>query len=60
MDFVIWLPISTDRKNNSYDSIIIIVNQIINMVYYKLVSIIINATSLVEVIINVLMKYHGL
>ena len=35
MDFVIGLPISTDWKGTSYDSILVIVDRLTKMVHYK-------------------------
>ena len=60
MDFVTGLPTSTDWKGESYDSILVIINRLTKMVHYKLVKITIDAPSLAEVIINVVLRYHGL
>ena len=60
MNFVTDLPISTDKKRDSYDTILIIVNQITKMVHYKPVKIIIDGLGLVEVIINVVVRHDGL
>ena len=54
------MPVSTDLKGESYDSILIIVDQLIKMIHSKLVKITINAPGLVEVIIEVVVKHHGL
>ena len=35
MDFVIGLPVSTDWKNKSYDSILVIVDRLTKKVNYK-------------------------
>ncbi len=59
MNFVTGLPISVDWKSDNYDSILVIVNRLIKMVYYKPVKVTINAPSLAEVIINVFVRYHG-
>ncbi len=59
MDFIIGLPILTDWKGDSYDSILIIVNQLTKMVHYELVKVKINTLGLAEVIINVVMRNHG-
>ena len=59
IDFVMSLPISTDWKKDSYDSIFIIVDWLTKMVYYKLVKITIDAPSLAKVIIDMIIKYHG-
>ena len=60
MDFVTGLPISTDWKSKSYDSILVIVNSLTKMVHYKLGKITINALGLAEVIIDVVVEHHGL
>ena len=60
MDFVIGLPISTDWKRDSYDSIFVIIDWLTKMVHYKLIKVTINALSLAEVIINMVMRHHGL
>ena len=60
MDFVTGLPILTDRKEDSYDSILVIVDRLTKMVYYKPVKVTIDAPGLVEIIINVVVRYNGL
>ena len=54
------MPISTDWKGDSYDSILVIIDRLTKMVHYKLVKVTINAPGLAEVIINVVMRHHGL
>ena len=60
IDFITGLPILTDWKRDSYDSILVIVDRLTKMVYYAPVKVIINAPGLTEVIINVVVKHHGL
>ena len=60
MDFVIGLPISTNWKGDSYDSILVIVDRLIKIVHYELVKITINAPGLAEIIINGVVRHHGL
>ena len=60
MDFVTGLPISTNWKKDSYDSILVIVNRLTKMVHYKLVKTTINAPGLAEVIIDVIVRHHSL
>ena len=48
-----------DWKEDSSDSIFVIVNQLMKIVFYKLVKVTINTLRLAEIIINVLMRYHG-
>ncbi len=58
MKFVIDLLISTDYKDKSYNLILVIINYLIKIVYYKLIKIMINALSLAEVIINIVIYHH--
>lgn len=60
MDFVTSLFISTNWKENSYDSNLIIVDWLIKIVYYKLVKIIIDVLGLAEVIIDIVVWHHSL
>ena len=60
MDFVTGLPLSADWKGNSYDSILVIVDQLTKMVHYKPVKITIDAPELAEVILDVVVRHHGL
>ncbi len=59
MDFVIGLLISVNWKSDKYNLILVIVNWLMKMVYYKLVKVIIDALGLVKVIINMIMCHHG-
>lgn len=52
IDFVIELAQFLDWEGNGYDLILVIINQLIKIVHYKLVQIIIIASALVEVIFN--------
>lgn len=58
--FVRGLLISINRKEDNYYAIFVIIDHFTKMVYYELVKTIIDAIEQVEVIINVVMKYHGL
>ena len=60
MDFVTGLLVLTNWKNKSYNSILVIVNMFTKIVYYKSVKITINAPNLAEVIIDVMVRHHGL
>ena len=60
MDFVTGLPISTDWKGDSYDSILVIVDRLTKIVHYEPVKVTINASGLAEVIINVVVQHHRL
>ncbi len=59
MNFVTGLSISADWKNDSYNSILVIVNRLIKIVHYKLVEITIDIYGLAEVIINMVVCYPG-
>ena len=54
MDFVTGLPISTDWKGDNYNSILVIVDRLTKMVYYKPVNVTIYAPELAEVILDVI------
>ena len=54
------LPLSSDWKGNSYDSILVIVNRLTKMVHYEPVKVTIDAPGLAEVIIDVVVRHHGL
>ena len=60
MNFVMELPVLTHQKRESYNFILVIINRLIKIVYFKLVKVIIFASGLAEVIINVVMRHHGL
>ena len=60
IDFVTGLPISTNWKGESYDSILVIVDRLTKMVYYEPVKVIIDAPGLAEVILDVVVWHHGL
>ena len=60
MHFVIGLPVSTNWKSESYNSILVIVNRLIKIIHYEPVKVTINAPGLAEVIFDVVVQYHGL
>ncbi len=59
MDFVTGLPISADWKGDNYKSILVIVDRLTKMVQYKPVKVTINASGLAEVIIDMVVRHHG-
>ncbi len=59
MDFVTGLPISADRKGDSYDSILVIIDRLTKMVHYIPVKVTIDAPGLAKVIIDVVVRHHG-
>ena len=60
MDFVTGLPISTNWKGDSYDSILVIVDRLTKMVHYEPIKVTIDTPGLAEVIIDVVVRHHGL
>ncbi len=59
MDFVTGLPISADRKGDSYDLILVSVDRLTKIVHYEPVKVTIDAPHLAKVIINVVVHHHG-
>ena len=60
MDFVTGLSISNNWKDDCYDSILVIVDRLTKMVHYEPVKITIDAQKLAEVILDVVVRHHGL
>ncbi len=60
MDFITGLSVSTNWKGETYDSILVIVDRLTKMVYYEPVKVTIKASALAEVIIEVVVRHHGL
>ncbi len=59
MDFVTGLPISANWKGDNYDLILVIVDRLKKMVHYEPVKITIDTLGLAEVIINMVVRHHG-
>ncbi len=59
MNFVTSLLILANWKGDTYDSILIIVDQLTKMVYYKPVKVMSNILGLTKVIIDVVVHDHG-
>ena len=59
MDFVTGLLISANWKDNSYNSILVIINGLTKMVHYEPVKVIINALGLAKMIINAVVHHYG-
>ena len=53
IDFVTGLPILTDLKKESYNSILVIVNRLTKIIYYELVKSTINTPRLAKVIFDI-------
>ena len=60
MGFVTGLLLSADWKDDSYDSILVIVDYLTKMVHYKPVKVTIYALGLAEVILDVVVGHYGL
>ena len=60
IDLVTGLAILIDWNGDNYDSILVFVDWLIKIVFYKPIKVIINSLGLVEVIINVVVRHHGL
>lgn len=60
IDLVTRLPFSTNWKGKTCNSILVIVDWLTKMVHYKPIKVIINALGLAKVIINVVVRHHGL
>lgn len=54
------LLISTNWKSNNYDSLLIIIDCLIKIIYYELIKITINTHDLIEIIIDMIIQYHSL
>ncbi len=60
MDFVTGLPVTTNWKGDTYNSILVIVDWLTKMVYYEPVKVTIDDPGLTKVIFDVIVRYHGL
>ena len=59
MYFVIGLPIFTNWKGDSYDSILIIIDRLMKIVHYELIKITIDTLDLAEVLLDVIIWHHS-
>ena len=60
IDFVTSLSILTNYKGDNYDSILVIIDWLTKMVYYKPVKVTIHTPGHSEIIINMIVRYYGL
>ena len=60
IDFITRLPVSTNWKGKTYNSILVIVDRLTKMIYYKPVKVTNNAFSPIKVIIDMVLRHHGL
>lgn len=56
INFIKKLLLLTNKKRKSYILIFVIVNYLIEIIYYKLVKIIINVLGLIKIIINIIVS----
>lgn len=56
MDIIANFPLLVDWKNNNDDLILVIIDCLINIIYYKSIKTIINIASLAKIIINIVIK----
>lgn len=59
MNFVTGLLVFSDKKGETYNSILVIIDWLIKMIYYEPVKVIINASGLVKVIFDMIVRHHG-
>ena len=60
MNFVTDLPILINWKRDNYNFILVIVDQLVKIIYYKPVKITINASKQAKVIINLIIWHYNL
>lgn len=60
MDFITGLLILTNWKNETYDSILVIIDRLIKMIYDKLVSVTIHASNFTKMSIDMIIQYQKL
>lgn len=59
MNFIIDLLVLVKWKSNSYDAILVKFDQLIKMIYYKIIKTTIDVLGLVKVIINMVVKHYN-
>lgn len=60
IDFVTRLPVSTNWKDDIYNSILVMIDQLIKMIYYVPVKVIIDILHFAEIIYNMVIRHHSL
>lgn len=60
IDFITGFLQLVDQKGNSYNTILVIVDRLTKMIYYKTVHTTINVSGLAEEIIDIVMRHHDL
>lgn len=59
MDLVISLPLLIDLKGDSYNAILVIVDQLTKIVYYEVVKTTIDVLRIAKVIIDIVVKHYS-
>lgn len=59
MNFLIGFILFIDWNGNNYDAILVIVNQLIKIVHYKVSKTTIDNMRLANMVINVVMRYYS-
>ena len=59
MDFVTELSLSVNLKGDSYNVVLVIVDRLTKTIHYELVKVTIDILGLAEMIINMVIRYHG-
>ncbi len=60
IDFVTGLSVSSNWKGETYESILVIIDRLTKIIYYKPVKVTIDPPTLAEVIIEAVVRHHGL
>lgn len=60
MNIITRLLILTNLKNKTYNSIILIINWLIKIIFYKQLKIIIKTLKLAKVILDMILQYYNL
>ena len=60
INFIIGLPVSTNWKFKTYNSILVIVDRFTKIIHYKPIKITIDAPGLAEVLIDIIVRQYGL
>lgn len=60
LDFITVVPILIDWKSERYNSILVIVDYLTKIVYYRLVKVMIDAPGLAKLIINLVLRHYGI
>lgn len=60
MDFIMGLLFSIDQKADTDNAILVIINRITKIVYYKLIKTTINQAGIAKVIIKAVVRHYAL